>query len=178
MAESCPGDKFREGVNAPSTHETINEGVIREKMFGLLLGEKGYLKEDIEEEVPFDLITEKEIFQLKASLLLRLKGQRLVLIKCGPGSILARERAALALSRIIFEYQIPLTIVTNGEEASLLDTLSGKTLDCGPDVIPDKARLRSLSADLKFLPLAEKRLKLEKQILAAFEGLGQHGECG
>ena len=71
MAESCPGDKFREGVNAPSTHETINEGVIREKMFGLLLGEKGYLKEDIEEEVPFDLITEKDKVQVIQSLRLR-----------------------------------------------------------------------------------------------------------
>ncbi|MBI4768714.1 MAG: hypothetical protein HY787_29690, partial [Deltaproteobacteria bacterium] len=51
MIEKCPGDQFREGMNAPSTHETINEGVIREKVLGLLLGEKGYLSEDIEEEV-------------------------------------------------------------------------------------------------------------------------------
>ncbi len=25
MVENCPGDKFRGGVNAPSTHEIINE---------------------------------------------------------------------------------------------------------------------------------------------------------
>ncbi|MBI4768489.1 MAG: hypothetical protein HY787_28510, partial [Deltaproteobacteria bacterium] len=119
-----------------------------------------------------------EIFQLKVSLVIRLKGQRLVLIKCGPGSILARERAALALARLFSEYQIPLTLVTNGVEATLLNTLSGETLDCGLDIIPDKPRLLSQLADFKFLPLAEKRVKLEKQILAAFEGLGRHGECG
>jgi hypothetical protein len=177
MVDSCPGEKFQEGVNAPSTHETINEAVIREKVLGLLLGEKGYLLEEIEEEVPFDLTTDQEIFQLRVSLVIRVKGQRLVLIKCGPGSILARERAALALARLLSEYQIPLTVVTNGVDAVLLDTLSGETIDNGLTAIPDKTRLLSQLADLKFLPLPEKRIKLEKQILAAFEGLGRHGEC-
>ncbi len=178
MVDSCPGDQFREGVNAPSAHEKINDGVIREKVLGLLLGKKGYLSEDIEEEVPFELTTDKEIFQLTVSLVIRLQGQRLVMIKCGTGSILARERAALALARLFSEYQIPLTLVTNGTEAALLNTLSGESLDSGWDVIPDKASLLSQLADFKFLPLTEKRRKLEKQILAAFEGLGQHGECG
>jgi hypothetical protein len=178
MVDSCPGDQFREGVNTPSAHETLNEGVIREKVLSLLLGEKGYLLEDIEEEVPFELTTDKETFQLKVSLVIRIKGQRLVMIKCGTGSILARERAALALARLFSEYQTPLTLVTNGAEGTLLNTLSGETLDCGPDVIPDKPRLLSQLADFKFLPLTEKRRKLEKQILAAFEGLGRHGECG
>ena len=178
MVDSCPGEKFREGMNAPSSCETINEEVIRKKVLALLLGEKGYLLEDIEEEVPFDLITDQEMFQLRVSLVIRIKGRRLVLVKCGPGSILARERAALALARLLADYQIPLTVVTNGEEATLLNTLTGETLDCGPEVTPDRKRLLSLMGDFKFLPLPEKRIRLEKQILAAFEGLGLHGECG
>ena len=82
-----------------------------------MLGEKGYLLEEIEEEVPFELTTDQEIFQLKVSFVIRLKDQYLVLIKCGTGSILARERAALALARLFSNYQIPLTVVTNGEDA-------------------------------------------------------------
>ncbi|OGP49292.1 MAG: hypothetical protein A2Y79_10835 [Deltaproteobacteria bacterium RBG_13_43_22] len=178
MVDSCPGENFLEGINTPSTGETINEEVIRKKVFSLLLGEKGYRFEDIEEEVPFELTTEREIFQLKVSLIIRLNNRRLILIKCGTGSILARERAALALARLFSKCQIPITVVTNGVEATLLNTLTGETLDSGPDVIPDKTRLLSQLADLKFLPLPERRIKLEKQILAAFEGLGLHGECG
>jgi len=178
MVESCPGEKFREGVKVPSAHELINEKIIREKVLSLLLREKGYLLDDIEEEVPFELTTDKEIFQLKVSFLIRLNGQRLVLIKCGPGSVLARERAALALSRLFHDYQIPFTLVTNGEEMTLLNTLTGETLDSGRDAIPDKPRLLSQLREIKFFPLPEKRLKLEKQILAAFEGLEGHGECG
>jgi hypothetical protein len=178
MVDSCPGEKFREGVNAPSTDETINEEVIREKVIGFLLGEKGYQIEEIEAEVPFKLNTEKEIFELKVSLVIRLKDQRLVMIKCGTGSILARERAALALARLFSNYQVPLTVVTNGEDAVLLNTLSGETIDDGLTAIPDKKMLLSQMETFKFLPLPEKRIKLEKQILSAFEGLGRHGECG
>jgi hypothetical protein len=178
MVDSCPGEKFLKGVNTPPTCETINAEEVRKKVQALLLWNKGYLLDEIEEEVPFELDTGKEIFQLKVSLVIRLQGRRLMMIKCGPGSVLARERAALALARLFSEYQIPLTVVTNGEEATLLQTLSGETSDCGPDVIPDKKSLLSQMADLQFLPLPEKRIKLEKQILAAFEGLGLHGECG
>ncbi|MFH0786260.1 MAG: type I restriction enzyme HsdR N-terminal domain-containing protein [Pseudomonadota bacterium] len=178
MVDTCPGDKFREGVVSPSSCETINEEVIRQKVLSLLVKEKGYLLEDIEEEVPFELKIAQEIFSLKVSLVIRLNGRQLVLIKCGPGSILARERAALALARLFSDYQIPFTVVTNGEDATLLDTLTGETLDCGLAAIPGKSRLLSQLADLKFLPLPEKRFKLEKQILSAFEALGLHGECG
>lgn len=178
MVDTCPGDKFREGVISPSACETINEEVIRQKVLGLLVGEKGYLLEDIEEEVPFELIIAQETLLLNVSFVIRINGQQLVLIKCGPGSILARERAALALARLFSDYQIPLTVVTNGEDATLLNTLTGETLDCGLAAIPGKNSLLSQLADLRFLPLPEKRLKLEKQILSAFEALGLHGECG
>ncbi|MBA4392084.1 MAG: hypothetical protein C0407_00865 [Desulfobacca sp.] len=177
MVDTCPGDKFREGVVSPSACETINEEVIRRKVLGFLLGEKEYLLEDIEEEVPFELTTAQEVFLLKVSFIIRLNGQQLVLVKCGPGSVLARERAALALARLFSGYQVPLTVVTNGEDATLLNTLTGETLECGLAAIPAKSSLLSQLADFKFLPLPEKRLKLERQILSAFEALGQHGEC-
>jgi hypothetical protein len=177
MSDTCPGDKFREGIVTPSACETIKEEVIRKKILDLLLTEKEYLLEDIEEEVPFELSTPQEVFHLKVSFIIRIKGKRLILVKCGPGSVLARERAALALARLFEEIQIPLTVVTNGEDATLLNTLTGETLECGLASIPAKTDLLIRSAEFQFLPLAEKRIKLEKQILSAFEALGLHGEC-
>jgi hypothetical protein len=176
MTDACPGDKFREGIIAPSACDTIKEEVIRKRTFDLLL-EKGYLLEDLEEDVPYTLQTEQEVFQLRVSFLIRVKDRYSVLIKCGAGSLLARERPALALSRLFTDYQIPLTIVTNGDDALFLDTLTGETLGCGLSEIPDKADLLKRLEVLKFLPLSEKRLPLEKRILSAFEGLGLHGEC-
>jgi hypothetical protein len=176
MADACPGEKFREGIISPSACETIKEEVIRRKTADLLM-EKGYLSEDLKEEVPYNLQTDQELFQLKASFVIQVEGRSLVLIKCGAGSILARERPALALSRLFSDYQIPLTIVTNGDDATLLDTLTGETLGCGLSAIPDKNSLMSQLGGLQFLPLPEKRITLEKRILSAFEALGLHGEC-
>jgi hypothetical protein len=177
MTDTCPGDKFREGAVVPSACELIKEEVIRQKVHDFLLGKKGYVAEDIAEEVPFYLKTDREVFRLKVSMVVQIKGRPLVLIKCGAGSILARERPTLALARLFGEYQVPLTIVTNGDEASILNTLTGETLGCGLEAIPDKKHLLSQLADLKTIPLPEKRVKLEKQILSAFEALGLHGEC-
>ena len=177
MTESCPGDKFKSGLVTPSACETIKEEVIRDKIVQLLLNEKGYQAPDLVLEVPYALVMGSETFQVQASVLIQLEGKKVVLIKCGAGSIMARERAALSLARLITDYQIPLTIVTNSEDATLLNTINGETLECGMPAIPNKAELLNRLPDLSYLPLPEKRLKMEKQILSAFEALGMHGEC-
>ena len=177
MSESCPGDKYKSGLVAPSECETIKEEVIRDKIVRLLLSEKGYQEEDLELDVPFSLVMGPETFSLKASILIQMGGKKVVLIKCGAGSIMARERAALALARMFTDYQIPLTIVTNSEDATLLNTLNGETLECGLGAILEKGQLLDRLEGLSYVPLPEKRLKMEKQILSAFEALGMHGEC-
>jgi hypothetical protein len=177
MTESCPGDRFRQGLITPTAEDLMKEDIIREKILNFLLGQKGYQSEDIEEGITFELATEEEVFQVLVSFLIRIEGRGLVLIKCGPGSILARERPALALARLLADYQLPLTVVSNGVEAVVLDTLTGETLGTGLEAIPGKKELLARTAGLKFIPLAEKRIKLERRILAAFEGLGLHGEC-
>ncbi|HMK64713.1 MAG TPA: type I restriction enzyme HsdR N-terminal domain-containing protein [Thermodesulfobacteriota bacterium] len=176
MPDTCPGDRFKEGLISPSACETIKEEVIRKKTFDLLL-DKGYLAEDLSEEEPFALETGQEVFQLRVSFLIKLRDHYSVLIKCAAGSVLARERPTLALARLFTDYQIPLTIVTNGDDALFLDTLTGETLGCGLSEIPDKTNLLSRYDSMKFLPLSEKRVPLEKRILSAFEALGLHGEC-
>jgi hypothetical protein len=176
--ESCPGAKFREEGLKPSSCETLNEEWVRKKVLAYILWNKEYLLEEIEEEVPFVLDTGQEVFHLKVSLVVRLKGRRVLMIKCGPGSILARERAALAQARLLDEgYPIPLTAVSNGQEAVLLDTVTGETLAMGPDVFPDRNQLLAWMEKFEFRPLPEKRLEMEKRVLAAFEGLGLAGEC-
>ena len=153
MTESCPGDKFKSGLVTPSACETIKEEVIREKIVHLLLNEKGYQDADLVLEVPYALVMGSETFQVQASILIQLEGKKVVLIKCGAGSIMARERAALALARLITDYQIPLTIVTNSEDATLLNTINGETLECGMPAILNKAGLVDRLPDLSYLPL-------------------------
>ncbi len=177
MSESCPGEKYKSGLLPLSAGETIKEEVIRDRILRLLLSEKGYQEEDLELDMPFSLVIGPDTFSLKASILIQLGGKKVMLIKCGAGSILARERATLALARIFTDYQIPLSVVTNSEDATLLNTLNGETLECGLAAIPGRGQLLDRLEGLSFVPLPDKRLKMEKQILSAFEALGLHGEC-
>jgi hypothetical protein len=177
VADTCPGEKYKAGLVAPSECETVKEEVIRELVLQLLIGGKGFRMEDLEVDQPYAFQAGGDVFQPRASIIIRLEGRRVVLIKCGAGSILARERPSLSLARLLDAVQIPLTVVTNSEDATLLNTLTGETLACGLGAIPTRMQLLDRLPDLEFIPLPEKRLEMEKRILSAFEALGLHGEC-
>jgi uncharacterized protein YfaA (DUF2138 family) len=94
-----------------------------------------------------------------------------MIIRYGPGSLVSRERAAIAAARVLHaEYRIPLAVVTNGREAELLDTATGKILGNGLESIPDRAAASLLLPALTFLPKQESiKLEREKRILNAFD---------
>ena len=94
-----------------------------------------------------------------------------MIIRYGPGSLVSRERAAIAAARVIHtDYRIPLAVVTNGQEAEVLDTATGKILGNGLESIPDRAAASLLLPTLTFLPKQEGvRLEREKRILNAFD---------
>jgi len=94
-----------------------------------------------------------------------------MIIRYGPGSLVSRERSAIAAARILNPvYRIPLAVVTNGEDAELLDTRTGKILGYGLDSIPDCDSTAALIHQLEFLAPVEKIQKeLELRILNAFD---------
>lgn len=177
MDDTCPGEKYKAQWAAPAECETVKEEVVREKVLRMLTAEKGFRWEELEVDLPYDFQVGEERVQSRVSIIVRLGGRRLLLVQCGAGSILARERPSLSLARLIEAYQIPLTLVTNGEDATLLDTRTGDTLECGMGAIPSREWLAGKRGDLEFVALPEKRLQMEKRILSAFEALSLHGEC-
>ena len=67
-------------------------------------------------------------------------------------------------------YRIPLAAVTNGEDAELLDTMTGKVIAEGLTAIPDKEAASRLFDTLQFTPFADKsRRERELRILNAFD---------
>jgi hypothetical protein len=94
-----------------------------------------------------------------------------MIIRYGPGSLVSRERAAIAAARVINpDYLIPLAVVTNGRDAELLDTTTGKILDYGVHSIPDRDTAEKMLDHLVFLPpLETARRERELRILNAFD---------
>ena len=91
-----------------------------------------------------------------------------MIIKYGPGSIVTRRRPLLAASRILAPYQIPIAVITNGEDAEVLEGFSGNVISQGLETIPSKPQLNKIAARDHFNLVAADRAEMESRILYCF----------
>lgn len=144
---------------------------IRQELARLLVEVKGYVKSDLEPRLKIETLFAGQFVVSTIDFVVRCEGRRLMVIRYGPGSLVTRERPALAAARVLDPgYQIPLVVVTNGRDAEVLDVASGKVIAQGMDAIPDRARAAELVRELAFLPPpAIDRREKELRILNAFD---------
>jgi hypothetical protein len=101
--------------------------------------------------------------------MIQVEGKTGMIMQYGPGSITSRHRPALAASRLVEAYQIPVIVVTNGEEADVLDGVTGNVTAEGLDGIPSKAQLQEIMRGHAFERISDRQKALEARILYAFE---------
>jgi hypothetical protein len=121
----------------------------------LLVERLGYAKEELEPRLT--IVTDYDHHVVTTiELTVSIEGKRLFILRYGPGSLVTREKAALAAARILEPaYRIPLAIVTNGRDAELLETEHGKVLATGMDCIPTRAQAEQLRKEYSFEPFAD-----------------------
>jgi hypothetical protein len=143
----------------------------RQKLARLLVEEKGYAKEELLARQKIETLFAKSFVVSTIDLVVSISGQRFMVIRYGPGSLVTRERPALAAARVLDnDWVIPLTVVTNGEDAELLDSRTGEVLASGLEAIPTRAQALTLLPDLEFLPLPPgPRRQMELRILNAYD---------
>jgi hypothetical protein len=107
---------------------------------------------------------------------IRVDGKAFAIIIFGPGSLVSRERSALAAARLVERYEVPFAVVTNGEDAEVLETRSGTVIAEGLEAIPSREEALKRMGVLTFEELSEKRLEKEQRILYAFDILAER-EC-
>jgi len=144
---------------------------LRQGIYQMMVEEKGYQKEELIARATIDTLFTRCFVRSIIDLTVRLGNLSFMIIRYGPGSLVSRERAAVAAARVLHpEYRIPLAVVTNGREAELLDTATGKILGNGLSSIPDRKAAAILLPSLMFLPKQEAcKLEREKRILNAFD---------
>jgi hypothetical protein len=106
---------------------------------------------------------------LKIDFLISSGNRICMIIKYGPGSITTRHRPALAASRLVASYQVPVVVVTNGVDADILDGPTGRIVSRGLGSIPDKVSLINLSDNYSFSEIKPDRAEIESRILYAYE---------
>jgi hypothetical protein len=92
-----------------------------------------------------------------------------MIIKFGPGSIVTRRRSLLAASRVLAPYQIPIAVVTNGEDAEVLEGASGRVISLGLETIPSREQLIEIINSDLFSRIPAKRAEMESRILYCYE---------
>jgi len=135
----------------------------------ILVLQKGFLKEDIEVDVPLNLVVAGEPYNSRLDLAVSIGGRRMMAIKCAAGSLGSREREILAAARLLESFQIPVSVVTDGRESVVLDTVSGEKIGDGVEAVPTKEVLSRLLSETVFTPLPDERLEREKLIFRSYD---------
>lgn len=145
----------------------------RQELSRMMVEKLGYAKEDLEPRCFIETLFSTQFVRSNIELAVSLKevGKKFLIIRYGAGSLVSRERSAIAAARVLEkEYQVPLAVVTNGRDAELLDTGSGEVLATGMEAIPTRARAEEMVAELEFRAPAEgKKREGEMRILNAFD---------
>jgi hypothetical protein len=143
----------------------------RQKIQRLLVEERGYARAELTPRLKIETLFSRNFVVSAIELVVTVAGQRLLLLRYGPGSLVTRERPALAAARVLFpEAVIPFSVVTNGEDAEFIDTWSAEVLATGLQAIPSRAQALALLQKARCAPLppGPQRL-LELRILNAYD---------
>jgi hypothetical protein len=156
---------FITGETLKDTHDER----YRQKIARLLTGQLGYLKADIEPRKALVARTDSKKAVLKIDFTITLEGKTCMVVKYGPGSLVTRRRAVLAVSRLIAPYQVPVAVITNGQDAEVINGRSGDVTASGLESIPSKANLTKMAAGETFAPISDQRAEMESRILYCYE---------
>ncbi len=144
--------------------DTLDER-FRQKIAKKLVLQGRFEKKDIESNINLEVVAGKRRAFIKVDFLVNYQSKIIALIKYAPGSLVTRRLSTLALSRIMRPYQIPIVVVTNGEDAEILDGDSGKVISSGLDNLPVKNNNKNFS----FKPIKKTMFDQASRIAYAFE---------
>lgn len=140
---------FLTGSVLPDTHDER----YRQKIVKKLVTDGGFLKNEIQSNITLEVVAGDRKAVLKVDFLIEFQKKIIALIKYAPGSLVTRRLSTLALSRIMKPYQIPIVVITNGEDAEIIDGYSGKVTAAGLENLPDKEKVIKKYPSFLFDPI-------------------------
>jgi len=148
----------------------------RQKIARLLVDDKGFSKDDVDVRRKIPLKVDGVAATVTVDFVLQVREVLFALVIFGPGSLVSRERPALAAARLLDAYVIPYAVVTNGQDAEVLETATGTVVAEGLAGIPSKDQAEAWMQGFTLQRLSGSRLEKERRILFAFDVLAEK-EC-
>ncbi|MCF8067703.1 MAG: type I restriction enzyme HsdR N-terminal domain-containing protein [Desulfobacterales bacterium] len=153
------------GKEIPNVGSEENRQVVEK----FLVEDKGFSRKDIEIDADIEMIIAGEPYTSQVDLVVSCEGKRLMLIKCVAASLGSREREIVSAARLLDVYQIPFSIVSDGNSAIIMDTISGKVINEGMDNIPSRDNLKKQSANIQFISFPEEKRERETLIFRTYD---------
>ena len=136
-----------------------------------LVEEKGYVKTDVEVDVPIQVMVQDEPYNSSIDLLVSIGGVRLMAIKCAAGSLGSWEREIVAAARLLDTVQVPFAVTTDGKTAHIMDTATGSVLAEGMDEIMSREAAKKFLATFQPAALPEERRPREALIYRSYDSM-------
>lgn len=142
----------------------------RQAVERLLVETKGFDKSQVSVDVPITVAVDGETYRSRVDLVVSVDGTPRICIKCAPGSLGSRERETLAAARLLGETPVPLSIVSDGRTAIVMETVTGRKLGEGLDAVPPRAELTA--AKTEAIPaLTPERKRREAIIFRSYDSM-------
>ena len=129
----------------------------------------GYERRQVEPRFPLLCRADENRAIVPIDYVIRLGNKVGMIVKYGPGSLTTRHRCALAASRLVSKYQVPVVVVSNGEDADILNGASGEIIRSGINTIPTREELAEIMENFKFEIISPQRAEMESRIVYCYE---------
>lgn len=143
----------------------------RQAVERFLIDDRGYDPRDIEVDAPIVVTVAGEVYRSRIDLVVRVDGRRLMCIKCAAGSLGSREREIISAARVLDEYPVPLSAVSDGRTAIVWDTLTREKIGEGLDAIPSRTDARNRMKDRTPFPLSDRHRERESILFRSYDGM-------
>jgi hypothetical protein len=148
--------------------DTLDERY-RQRLGRLLVEEKGFAKSEITSRYELKFKVDHRCARLRVTYIVTLGRHIGMILHFGPGSLVTRHRPVLAMARLVTGYQVPVVVVTNGDQADVLEGGSGRRVTSGLEMIPDRDQLAAICDQWSWPSISKERANKEARILMAFE---------
>jgi hypothetical protein len=165
---------IKERIKQEEQLETVQLGGIKQMVLEFLTREKHFKPEEIETNPEFKITIGDRETMIHIDFIVNLHTASFMVIQCSSSSLEAWERYVISFARVIKEYQIPYAVVTDGEDAQIIDVLSGRLIGESLDKLFNREDALNKMKDFKKIPCPVNRLEKEKRIVYAFEGIKCH----
>ena len=154
------------------TGETLNDTHderYRQKIAKLLVEARGFKPNEIAPRHELIVKAGDKKAIICVDFVITLSEKICMILKYGPGSVVTRVRPSLAASRLVSGYQVPVVVITNGEDAEIVDGSKGTVMGLGLESIPSRSALMKEFHEYSFEPISARKVEMESRIAYAFE---------